>query len=295
MRLFLALGLLLTLPLYSQDTIFPVYTTDIPCFTDRPLLVRYDSAIGAMLTDVSVPQLHYYAPVPRAGTGKAVMIVPGGGYAIEAWDHEGVDIARYLSAHGYHAFVLSHRLPARLTGSCQSTAALSDAQAGIRRIRTLADSLGYGNDHVGIMGFSAGGHLAGSASVHAEIADGVTTRPDFSILVYPVTRMNRERNGHPGSQLNLLGEAPSEEALRYYNLPENVDSLTPPTLLIHASDDTGVLPENSLAYYRALVEHGVGADLRMYATGGHGFGSARERPGPVAGWLEEVTTWLAAQ
>ncbi|WP_116108990.1 alpha/beta hydrolase [Lewinella sp. IMCC34191] len=287
--------LLLCGSLTGQDTILPVYTGPVPCLTDRPTTDRVDSLIGRVVTNVGIPQLHYYAPVPRASTAKAVMIVPGGGYAVEAWDHEGVDIARTLSARGYHAFVLSHRLPMHLEGDCKSEAALADAQEGMRRVRTLADSLGYASDKVGIMGFSAGGHLSGSASVHSEEVDGVSSRPDFAVLVYPVTLMNREREGHGGSQYNLLGPEPDDEALAYYNLPENVDSLTPPTLLIHASDDTGVPPQNSLAYYRALIDAGVAADMRFYATGGHGFGSARERPGPVSGWLEEVTTWLANQ
>ncbi|MGB3800575.1 MAG: alpha/beta hydrolase [Lewinella sp.] len=295
MRSLYLLLLLVSVTLAGQDTILPVYTGSVPCLTEEASSERNDSINGRLVTNVRIPQLHYYAPVPRASTGKAVMIVPGGGYALEAWDHEGVDIARILSARGYHAFILSHRLPMHLSGACKSQAALSDAQEGLIHIRRLADSLGYAGDKVGIMGFSAGGHLSGSASVHTREVAGVSSRPDFTILVYPVTLMNRERQGHAGSQFNLLGPEPSDEALAYYNLPENVDSLTAPTLLIHASDDTGVPPQNSLAYYRALIDQGVPADLRIYATGGHGFGSARERSGPVAGWLEEVTTWLAHQ
>ena len=288
-----SLLLLVSVSLAAQDEVYRVYEGEIPCYSDRPYAERMDSAIGRVITNISVPELHYYAPVPRASTAKAVMIIPGGGYTIEAWDLEGTDIARYLSAQGHHAFVLSHRLPARLSGTCQSTAALSDAQEGMIRIRSLADSLGFDTDAVGIMGFSAGGHLAGSASVHARQAQGWSSRPDFSILVYPVIMMNRERAGHAGSQTTLLGSEPTDELLAYYNLAENVDTLTPPTLLIHASDDRGVIPKNALVYYEALVQHGVPADIRMYASGGHGFGSAREREGPVSGWLEELTTWLA--
>ena len=287
--------LLATLPLAGQDTIVPVYPGDIPCFTEGPLETRYDSAIGRVVTSVTRPELHYYAPVPRTQEGKAVMIIPGGGYVIEAWDLEGTDIARYLAAQGIHAFVLSHRLPMRLEGECKSTAALSDAQQGMLRVRELADRYGFAPDQVGIMGFSAGGHLAGSASVHPRELDGLSSRPDYSILVYPVLIMNESRRGHRGSQQNLLGDDPDADRLAYFNLPERVDSLTPPALLIHASDDGAVAPENSLRYYSALVAHGVPADLRVYATGGHGFGAARERGAPVSGWLEEVTAWIATQ
>ena len=289
---FLLVCILYSATLAAQDDIYPVYTGVIPCYTEGVASERTDSAIGRILTNVVEPTLDYYGPVPRASVGKAIVLIPGGGYAVEAWDHEGVDIARYLSAQGYHVFILAHRLPMQLTGDCKSTAALSDAQEAILRVRQLADSLSFPADRVGIMGFSAGGHLAGSASVHTREAAGTSSRPDFSVLVYPVTMMNEARSGHGGSQYNLLGDNPDPDSLAYYNLPEQVDSLTPPTLLIHASDDAGVIPENSLAYYRSLVRHGVAADLRIYATGGHGFGSARERPGPVSGWLEEVTDWL---
>ena len=286
---------LLPISLAAQDRVFPVYTAAIPCLADGVASARADSAIGRVVTNVVKPTLDYYAPVPRASVGKAIVLIPGGGYAVEAWDHEGTDVARYLSAQGYHVFILAHRLPMQLRGECKSTAALDDAQEAILRVRQLADSLSFPTDHVGIMGFSAGGHLAGSASVHSRERAGSSSRPDFSVLVYPVTLMNAERTGHAGSQYNLLGEHPHPDSLAYHNLPSQIDSLTPPTLLVHASDDRAVIPENSLAYYRALVRHGVEADLRIYAHGGHGFGSARERPGPVSGWLEEVTDWLANQ
>ncbi|NJB85623.1 acetyl esterase/lipase [Lewinella marina] len=293
MRLLLPL-LFFAAVLTGQDQVFPVYTGPIPCANDRPLGSRNEAGIGRILTDVSEPELHYFAPIPRSGRADAVMIIPGGGYAIEAWDLEGTDIARYLSHAGYHAFVLSHRLPARAEPECRSEVALNDAQTGLLRIRGLADSLGFATDQVGVMGFSAGGHLAGSASVHPREEGGVSSRPAFSILVYPVTLMDADRRGHAGSQANLLGPEEDADLREYFHLPAQVDSLTPPTLLIHASDDKAVPPRNSLEYYAALQSHGVAADLRIYATGGHGFGAARERETPVRGWLEEVTKWLSA-
>ena len=286
------LCLLLASPLAGQR--YELYPGGPPCaeqIGDPSEAYRED--IGRILTNVATPLLEHFAPIPRSSNGAAVMIIPGGGYYIEAYELEGTDIARYLSAQGYHAFVLQHRLPARVDGDCRDHVALDDARRGMRLIRSLADSLGYAVDRVGVMGFSAGGHLAGSVSVHPAVEDSLSSRPDFSVLVYPVLIMG-EQSGHAGSQEALLGADPDPTRLAYYNLPAQVDSLTPPTLLIHASDDEGVHPRNSLRYYEQLVAHGVPADLRMYAAGGHGFGAARERAGPVANWLAEVVTWLSS-
>lgn len=287
--------LLASAGLSAQHAVYPVYTDTPPCPTEAPYASRQDEQIGTVVTNVQTPELHYFAPIARAARPTAVMVIPGGGYTIEAWDLEGTDIARFLAAEGYHAFVLAHRLPSTLPAACRYGTALHDAQEGMLRVRALADSLGYDSDDVGIMGFSAGGHLAGSTSVHARDADGVSSRPDFSVLVYPVTIMSMERSGHGGSQHNILGDDPAPDSLAYFNLPQQVSAETPPTLLVHASDDEVVEPRNALEYYAALVDHGVPADLRMYATGGHGFGSARERAGTVRGWLEEVLTWIKAR
>jgi acetyl esterase/lipase len=281
---------------YGQVTVLPLYADlEVPCLGDRETTTEMDETIGLKVTNVAEPELHYYRPVPRAASDKAVMILPGGGYVVQAWDHEGVDIARYLSSEGYHAFVLRYRLPGQITGDCKDRVALQDAQRAMLLIRQYADSLGYDAHAVGVMGFSAGGHLAGSVSVHETIEGGLSSRPDFSVLVYPVLRMDEQRNGHAGSQRALLGDNPDPDRLAYYNLPEQVDAETPPTLLVHASDDAGVSPLNSTAYYEALIANGVAADLRIYAHGGHGFGSARELSYPTRAWLEEVTKWIASQ
>ena len=291
--LLILLCLLLATPLTGQRY-YALYSAALPCAEQvGSASEQYRPDIGRVLLNVDTPLLEYVAPVPRSGVGAAIMIIPGGGYTVEAYELEGTDIARYLSARGYHTFVLQHRLPARVDGDCRDHVALDDARRGMRLIRSLADSLGYAVDRVGVMGFSAGGHLAGSVSVHPAVEDSLSSRPDFSVLVYPVLIMG-EQSGHAGSQEALLGADPDPTRLAYYNLPARVDSLTPPTLLVHASDDEGVHPRNSLRYYEQLVAHGVAADLRMYATGGHGFGAARERAAPVANWLEEVVAWLSS-
>ncbi len=294
MRLLLLLSLL-SVELGAQEEIFPVYAGEVPCATHRPATSRDDAEIGLVLTDVAVPELYHFAPVPRASRSTAIMVIPGGGYYIEAWDLEGVDIARFLAAEGYDAFVLRHRLPGTLEGPCKDHVALEDAQQALLTVRGLADTLGFAADRVGIMGFSAGGHLAGSASVHWREAGGTSSRPDFSVLVYPVLIMNERAEGHAGSQQALLGSTPDPDRLSFYNLPAQVTADSPPALLIHASDDEGVPVRNSIRYYEALLQQGVAADLRVYATGGHGFGAARELEGPVRGWLDEVVRWLEAR
>ncbi|CAH1000139.1 hypothetical protein LEM8419_01286 [Neolewinella maritima] len=287
------LGVALSLSLSGQAPTIPIYDTTAPCLEAVTAdSSYYEAGIGEVLAAVREPGMDYYAPVPRAGRQEALLIIPGGGYTVAAFDHEGTDMGRYFSARGVHAFVLRYRLPAGITTDCKSTVALQDAQAAILRIRQSADSLGYRADRVGVMGFSAGGHLAGSLSVHARQVDGLSTRPDFSLLVYPVVLMDTAFSGHRGSQHALLGTEPDPDRLAYFNLPDQIDSLTPPTILFHASDDVGVRPRNSLRYYERLIAHGVPADLRLYANGDHGFASARELDGPVSHWLEEAVAWI---
>ena len=292
---------LMALPLPGQ-TVFPLYPQGAPCPSGLPTTADREDGLGLIVRTVGEPELYHYAPVPWMATGGAVMVVPGGGYSVLAWDHEGVVMARRLASAGIHAFVLRHRLPAHQPEPCKRTVALDDARRGLRTVRWLADSLGYGADRIAVMGFSAGGHLAGSLGVHATAGDPqatdpverVSSRADHNLLVYPVLIMDRERPGHAGTQHALLGDNPAATDLAYFNLPGRVDSATAPTLLVHASDDLGVLVRNSLRFYEALVRHGVPADLRVYAAGGHGFGTATQRPGPIARWLEEAIAWLRA-
>ncbi|OAV45261.1 alpha/beta hydrolase [Lewinella sp. 4G2] len=261
-----------------------------------------DTLFGQMLSNVAEPALLHFAPIPRMQAKGAVVVIPGGGYWVQAWDYEGVDIARHLTGAGFHVFVLKHRLPGRVALPCKTHFALDDARNGMRLVRSLADSLGFGPDKIALMGFSAGGHLAGSASVHPLEGDGSanglarhSSRPDASILVYPVLSMDPDKSGHSGSQDNLLGKQPDAELMAYYNIPTQVNATTPPALLVHAADDQGVPVHNSIRYVEALVQHGVPADLRIYAAGGHGFGSANDLVGPIHTWLEDAVAWLKNQ
>ena len=249
--------------------------------------------IGLIVTDVVRPELHYYPGRERAAGAGAIIIAPGGGYWIQAWDHEGTKFVEPFTEQGWDVYLLRYRLPGRETEpACASEVALRDAKRAMALVR--ARSKGNAEYPIAFMGFSAGGHLAGSIAVHGSGDEG--TLPDASILVYPVTIMNDGPLGHAGSAKNLLGEGYRQrsDAARY-DLPRAIDGNEPPTLLVHASDDRGVPPQNSLQYYEALLAHGVPASLRIYEEGGHGFGRAEDGGLALSNWLREVIDWLYDQ
>lgn len=298
------LSLLLLLPLCTcvcaQRSIL-LYPEGIPCVNDRTDADEVKPDIGRVVTDVHTPMMAHYAPISRGANGAAIMIIPGGGYWINAWDLEGVDIGRRFLSEGYHVFVLNYRLPGRETDSkCKTHVALDDARRGIQTIRMLADSLGYSNNKIAVMGFSAGGHLAASAAVHPLQPDMVSTipahhfssRPNFSLPIYPVLIMDGTPAGHTGSMEALLGKDYHPQLRAFYDLPMQVHGKVPPTFLAHAEDDKAVPVENSLRYYQALTGHGVSAELHIFPTGGHGFGAARMEKGSVHNWLDLAVIWL---
>lgn len=286
--------------LFSQSVI-PLYPEGIPCGNELEEAEHTNEHMGRFITSVHEPLMEHYAPVPQVATGGAVMVIPGGGYAIAAWGHEGSDIAQRLVVEGLHVFVLKYRLPKNESSACRTHIALDDAQRGVQTIRMLADSLGLDPGKLAVMGFSAGGHLAASAAVHYLEADSTafpapaaySSRPDLSIPVYPVLIMEASEAAHQGSIHNLLGPKPwNPELLAYYNLPERVHAGVPPTYLVHAGDDKVVPVENSLRYYTALQKAGISADLHLYALGGHGFGSGVQTRKPVREWMETLLDWL---
>lgn len=234
-----------------------------------------------------------YMTVHRAekGNGSAVVICPGGGYGGLVTGAEGHGIAQWLNGHGITGVVLEYRLPAG-----RSFVPLLDAQRAIRTVRANAKDLGVDPARVGIMGFSAGGHLASTAGTHfdagnADAADPVnrfSCRPDFMILVYPVITM--DDSTHRGSRNNLLGEAPSEEIIEQFSNEKQVTSKTPPTFLAHALDDKPVPIENSRAFYNALQAHKVPSKLLELPSGGHGLNGYK---GPMwDAWQEQSLAWL---
>jgi acetyl esterase/lipase len=245
----------------------------------------------------SDPTLTAYLPENGQNT-PAIVICPGGGYGGLAIDHEGHEIARYFRDHGVAAFVLKYRLPQAKSPGAAHGVPLSDAQRAIRTVRSRAAQWKIDPTHVGILGFSAGGHLASTAATHfdkgrADDADPIqrlSSRPDFAVLVYPVVSAD-SKIWHKGSFVNLIGPALDPKQLELYSNEKQVTKDTPPTFLVHAADDRGVPVENSLRFYEALKKAGVPAEMHIYERGGHGFGM-RPNVGPAAGWPELVCKWM---
>ncbi|MCO6042789.1 alpha/beta hydrolase [Aeoliella sp. ICT_H6.2] len=243
------------------------------------------------------PSVDMYVP-EKFSTGAAVLVCPGGGYGVLAIDHEGEQVAQWLNARGIAAFVLKYRCGGGENGH---PVPLNDALRGMRLIRSMAEEIGIEPDRVGVMGFSAGGHLASSVSTlwdegnpEADDAiDRLSSRPDFSILVYPVISMRMVAT-HSGSRRNLLGDNPDEALVAKMSTDEQVNDKTPPTFLAHASDDRGVVPANSIQYFEALVKHGVPCELHMYEHGGHGFGMNTLKTKQNQ-WLDDLDVWLQRQ
>lgn len=212
----------------------------------------------------TVPELIIYTPEKSVNTGMAVIICPGGGYGGLAIGHEGVQFAEWLNKQGIAGIILKYRLPNK-----HKNVPLDDAQQAIRYIRGHALELGIKEDKIGIAGFSAGGHLAATASTHYATS-GISTRPDFSILFYPVITM--EIATHGGSKKNLLGDNPTAADIYTFSNEKQVNVNTPPAILLLSDDDKGVLPENSILYYNALKKNNVLASLYIFPEGGHGWG-----------------------
>lgn len=252
------------------------------------------------ITNVQKPTIEVYLPSKRNATGQAVVVCPGGGYGMLAYDWEGSDIARWLNAQGIAAIVLKYRLPDPLTSITPHLTPLLDAQRAIRTVRHHADQWRIRKDRVGIMGFSAGGHLASTAGTRfdkgnpssKDPVEQYSSRPDFMILMYPVITMSKPFM-HAGSMTNLLGAKPSQQLAEAYSTDLQVTAQTPPTFLVHASDDGAVPVENSLVFYQALIKNKVPAELHVYAYGGHGFGLAIGQ-GYLQTWTERCVDWLKA-
>ena len=245
-------------------------------------------------SQVSVPTLSIFIPKEVKPNQTAVVICPGGGYTHLAFEKEGTKVAEWFNSIGITAFVLKYRMPTDLTMKNKSVGPLQDAQEAIRYVRQNAAKWNIDPNKIGILGFSAGGHLASTASTHYddkvyESAYKVSARPDFSLLIYPVISMENEIT-HKGSQTNLLGNNPSKELIDSFSNEKKVTSKTPPTFLIHATDDTVVIPENSINYYLALKKNGVSAEMHVYEKGGHGFGLGVADTSKF--WTRDCEEWL---
>ena len=258
---------------------------------DRENSVTRDNV--TRISKISRPTLTVYKP--QTPNGKAVIICPGGGYSILAFDKEGTRVAEEMNRWGITAFVLKNRLPDDSINIDKSLAPLQDAQQAIRMIRQQAKNFGINPHQIGIMGFSAGGHLASTAATHfnfkadAGNADTTSVRPDFAILIYPVISFDSSIT-HKGSRNNLVGTQPTKEKELFFSNDTQVNAATPPSFLVHASDDGAVPVENSIRYYQSCVKNKVPVEMHLYPKGGHGFGMNNKTTDD--NWLERLRNWI---
>jgi acetyl esterase/lipase len=289
----------LTFPLAAQD-VFELYPEDsIPNSKPHSMQeeVNNPGSGRAFVLKVSKPTLTVFLPDASRANGTAVIICPGGGYHGLAIEHEGYEVAKKFNEWGVTAFVLKYRIPSDETMQDKTIGPLQDAQRAIQLVREKAKLWQINPKQVGIMGFSAGGHLAGSATVHfdqAFIANPLKTslRPDFSILVYPVISFTDEY-AHRGSREALLGREPDPAKVKFFTLENQVSRKTPPVFLVHAKDDRTVRIDNSQKLAEALSKAKVKHDLYVYEKGGHGFGL--KNPTSDVEWMKYVYQWMFDQ
>ncbi|MBP8303279.1 MAG: alpha/beta hydrolase [Phycisphaerae bacterium] len=241
------------------------------------------------------PSLTYFLPEKRTAGGAAVVICPGGAYSHLATDHEGDQVARWLNSFGVTGVVLRYR---HNGSGYRHPVPLQDAQRALSTVRSKAESLRIRPDRIGVLGFSAGGHLASTLGTHfykglpdaPDPIDRVSCRPDFMVLVYPVITLT-DPFTHRGSRQNLLGDQPEPSLVDLLSNEKQVTSDTPPTFLIHGGADTGVPLENSLSFYSALRKAGVPAELHIFRQGRHGFGLGA-KDGQVSVWPRLCEQWM---
>ena len=244
------------------------------------------------------PTLTIWLPRPELANGAAMVICPGGGYGGLAVDHEGRQVAAWLNSLGVAGFVLEYRHHGR---GYQHPAPMQDAQRAIRSVRARAEEFKIDSHRIGILGFSAGGHLASTAGTHFDRGDPSATdpiarascRPDFMVLCYAVIAFD-EPYTHRGSQTNLLGKNPPAELVRSLSNEKQVTKDTPPTFLFSTDEDTAVPAENSVQFYLALRKAGVPAELHIFRAGRHGLGLAQQTAG-TSEWPKCCENWLRSQ
>ena len=256
-----------------------------------------EGAPGAVGGDESdTPTIRVYLPPKESATGAGVVICPGGGYGILAYDHEGAQVAKWFNRIGVAGFVLRYRHAPKY----KHPTPLGDAQRALRFVRANSEKFGVAKNRLGVMGFSAGGHLASTSATHFDLGqkdakdsvDRESCRPDFAVLCYPVINLI-EPWGHAGTKKNLLGDNPDPKLIENLSNDKQVTADTPPTFLFHTGEDTGVPVENAIAFYSACVKAKVPAELHVYQIGPHGVGLAPADPA-THGWKDRLADWMKA-
>jgi acetyl esterase/lipase len=274
--------LLLTILIGSNtfaQKIFPLYSESMPNNEGNKI-------------NKDMPSIEVYLPKPEKSTRMSILIIPGGAYGFLAYQEEGIDVAKEFAKNGITSFVLRYRLPTDKTMKDKTLGSLQDAQKAIKMIRMRAMEWDLDSEKVGVIGYSAGGHLASMLSTkfhesYIENIEKINLRPDFLILVYPLISMDQKLT-HAPSRYNLLGQNPTENQIWTFSGDKQVSFDTPPTYLTHAEDDQVVTVENSIIMYKALINNNVSAELHLFPKGDHGFTQRM----PVNEWLDPMLLWL---
>ncbi|HEA28409.1 MAG TPA: alpha/beta hydrolase [Leeuwenhoekiella sp.] len=285
-------------PVQSQREIISLWKSDIPGGKSDATYKEEQQMEGGKLVGVNrVTQPEMTVFKPEEPNGTAVVICPGGGYGHLAIDKEGFKIAEWFNERGITAFVLKYRLPSDLIMDDKTIGPLQDAQQAIRLVRKNAKQYSIDTTKIGIMGFSAGGHLASTLSTHYndnvyKATNALSAKPDFAILLYPVISMMAGIT-HQGSRENLLGTNPSAATIERFSNEKQVTGKTPVTFLVHAADDGAVPVANSIEYFMALNKNKVPAEMHVYENGGHGFGLGTQATNNS--WPDALELWLTTR
>tara|TARA_B100000989_G_scaffold297769_1_gene284627 strand:+ start:1420 stop:2310 length:891 start_codon:yes stop_codon:yes gene_type:complete len=269
---------------FAQQKI-PLYNSAADCdFNKKDNIVVTEGS--TYLYEIETPELWYYPAEIKRENNTAVIVIPGGAYRFLSITNEGIQIIEWLNSIGIDAFMLKHRLPNNYSGSCKQIVATNDAFKAVELIRDNSEKWNIDKNKVGVIGFSAGGHLASSISTKGLLN---LNKPDFSILVYPVITM--DINFKTGTFNSLFGEKPNADIIHKYSNELNVNEQTPPTILIHSNNDIGTPPSNSIKYYQALRKNNIDASLHIWEDGGHGYGLGKGR-GSIESWPKVVEEWM---
>jgi acetyl esterase/lipase len=291
--------IMMSTSIFSQNKIIEVWNGKVPGSIKDPNYKQVvDSAYYIKLRNISKPTIEVYPASADNNSGTAIVVCPGGGYYGVSFLSEGVEIAKWLNHLGITAVVLHYRLPDDAIMENKSIAPLQDGQEAIRIVRRNAKKWSIDPHKIGIMGFSAGGHLASTVSTHFNEKvynpiDSTSARPDFSLLIYPVISMDSAIT-HAGSRENLLGKHPLPEVVKHYSNELQVNSETPPAFMVHSLDDEAVPVQNSINYALAMHKFKIPCELHIYQSGGHGYGLGRSKSTESL-WPEACRKWLEAR
>jgi len=285
--------LMVSIHLEAQQ-IIDLYPVSIPNSKSYQMneIVKEENGQISWVRKVSKPTLTLYHPKKEIATGAAVIICPGGGYSGESYLKEGTLIAEAFARKGIAAFILKYRLPSDSIMIDKTIGPLQDAQQAIKIVRQHASDWNLDAAKIGIIGFSAGGHLASTAGTHFNKSyipnvENISLKPNFMMLVYPVVSMKDEIT-HLGSRQNLLGKNPSTEQVLLFSNELHVSTNTPPTWITHAGDDNVVTVENSIRFYQNLIRNKVPAEMHLYPKGNHGFVLSL----PTDEWMQPLFDWM---